>query len=429
MAPAGSPCARIVSQFSRTLTGIEIHPGANIGRRFFIDHGMGVVIGETAEIGDDVLLYQGVTLGGTGKDTGKRHPTLGNGVVVGTGAKILGNIRIGDYSKVGAGSVVVRPVPDRSTVVGIPGRVVRQSGSDRCAGARQSSRSAGPIGRRAGPASRGAGSDGQGFAAALKAYRRLFAAIALKFFRRESETRSRPVRTRDCSVHSNRAGSSVFRMIGTPASNNFRTGCSASDGDCARSHVAGDADFERDVVIAQVRQQAWIFDRADAVADSFGTNLERIPNALCVGRLSRVTGKPQSAIASLRVQIAKPQSGTFRLESSDADRDHPVADAFRGEIENGRCGFRSELADGVQDPANRNGTPRGFRHQSIEDRLQVLLLPQDHAGRERHFRIANALSGQPLEQSARDQRVIRGPAQLAIDPHVALDESREVAYT
>ncbi len=117
--------ARIVSQLSRTLTGIEIHPGARIGRRFFIDHGMGVVIGETAEIGDDVLLYQGVTLGGTGKDTGKRHPTLGNGVVIGTGAAILGNIRIGDHSKVGAGSVVVRPVPDHSTVVGIPGRVVR----------------------------------------------------------------------------------------------------------------------------------------------------------------------------------------------------------------------------------------------------------------------------------------------------------------
>ena len=96
--------ARMVSQLSRTLTGIEIHPGATIGKRFFIDHGMGVVIGETAEIGDDVLLYQGVTLGGTGKDTGKRHPTIGNGVVVGTGAKILGNIRIGDYSKIGAGS-------------------------------------------------------------------------------------------------------------------------------------------------------------------------------------------------------------------------------------------------------------------------------------------------------------------------------------
>ena len=117
--------ARMVSQFSRTLTGIEIHPGAAIGKRFFIDHGMGVVIGETAEIGDDVLLYQGVTLGGTGKVSGKRHPTIGNGVVVGTGAKILGNIRVGDYSKVGAGSVVVRPVPEQSTVVGIPGRVVR----------------------------------------------------------------------------------------------------------------------------------------------------------------------------------------------------------------------------------------------------------------------------------------------------------------
>ena len=116
--------ARVVSQFSRSLTGIEIHPGARIGRRFFIDHGMGVVIGETVEIGDDVLIYQGVTLGGTGKDTGKRHPTLGNSVVVGTGAKILGNIRIGDHVKIGAGSVVVRPVPDHSTVVGVPGRIV-----------------------------------------------------------------------------------------------------------------------------------------------------------------------------------------------------------------------------------------------------------------------------------------------------------------
>jgi serine O-acetyltransferase len=121
---------RVVSQFSRTLTGIEIHPGARIGRRFFIDHGMGVVIGETSEIGDDVLLYQGVTLGGTGKDTGKRHPTIGNGVVIGTGAKILGNIRIGDYAKVGAGSVVVRPVPDHSTVVGVPGRVVGGAETD-----------------------------------------------------------------------------------------------------------------------------------------------------------------------------------------------------------------------------------------------------------------------------------------------------------
>ena len=116
--------ARVISQFSRAVTGIEIHPGARIGRRFFIDHGMGVVIGETSEIGDDVLLYQGVTLGGTGKDTGKRHPTIGNGVVIGTGAKILGNICIGDHVKVGAGSVVVRPVPDHSTVVGVPGRVV-----------------------------------------------------------------------------------------------------------------------------------------------------------------------------------------------------------------------------------------------------------------------------------------------------------------
>jgi serine O-acetyltransferase len=116
---------RVISQFSRFFTGIEIHPGATIGRRFFIDHGSGVVIGETTEIGDDVLLYQGVTLGGTGNEKGKRHPTIGNSVVVGTGAKILGNIRIGDNVKVGAGSVVVHPVPDNSTVVGIPGRVVR----------------------------------------------------------------------------------------------------------------------------------------------------------------------------------------------------------------------------------------------------------------------------------------------------------------
>src|SRR5277367_4309540 len=121
---------RITSQFSRTVTGIEIHPGATIGRRCFIDHGMGVVIGETSEIGDDVLMYQGVTLGGTGKDTGKRHPTIGNGVVIGTGAKILGNIRIGDFVKVGAGSVVVHPVPDHSTVVGVPGRVVGEGDSE-----------------------------------------------------------------------------------------------------------------------------------------------------------------------------------------------------------------------------------------------------------------------------------------------------------
>ena len=116
---------RRISQSSRFFTGIEIHPGATIGRRFFIDHGMGVVIGETTEIGDDVLLYQGVTLGGTGGEKGKRHPTLGNRVVVGTGAKVLGNIRIGDNVKIGAGSVVVYAVPDNSTVVGVPGRVVR----------------------------------------------------------------------------------------------------------------------------------------------------------------------------------------------------------------------------------------------------------------------------------------------------------------
>jgi serine O-acetyltransferase len=122
--------ARVISQFSRSLTGIEIHPGATIGRRFFIDHGMGIVIGETAEIGDDVLMYQNVTLGGTGKQSGKRHPTIGNEVVIGTGAKILGNIKIGDHVKVGAGSVVVRSVPDHSTVVGVPGRVVGDANAD-----------------------------------------------------------------------------------------------------------------------------------------------------------------------------------------------------------------------------------------------------------------------------------------------------------
>jgi serine O-acetyltransferase len=116
---------RVISQVSRFFTQIEIHPGANIGRRFFIDHGSGVVIGETTIIGDDVLLYQGVTLGGTGGERGKRHPTLGNRVVVGTGAKVLGNIQIGDNVKIGAGSVVVHHVPDNSTVVGVPGRVVR----------------------------------------------------------------------------------------------------------------------------------------------------------------------------------------------------------------------------------------------------------------------------------------------------------------
>ena len=116
---------RIISQIGRFLTGIEIHPGATIGRRFFIDHGAGVVIGETSRIGDDVLVYQGVTLGGTGKEKGKRHPTIGNNVVIGTGAKVLGNITIGNQVKIGAGSVVIHPVPDYSTVVGVPGRVVR----------------------------------------------------------------------------------------------------------------------------------------------------------------------------------------------------------------------------------------------------------------------------------------------------------------
>jgi serine O-acetyltransferase len=116
---------RVISQFSRFFTGIEIHPGATIGRRFFIDHGMGVVIGETTEIGDDVLIYQNVTLGGTGNERGKRHPTIGNNVVIGTGAKVLGGIRIGDNTRIGAGAVVVHPAPDNSTVVGVPGRVVR----------------------------------------------------------------------------------------------------------------------------------------------------------------------------------------------------------------------------------------------------------------------------------------------------------------
>ncbi len=123
---AGIPLIpRVISQISRFFTGIEIHPGATIGRRFFIDHGMGVVIGETTEIGDDVLIYQNVTLGGTGKEKGKRHPTIGSNVVIGTGAKVLGGIVVGHNVKIGAGSVVVKPVPDNSTVVGIPGRVVR----------------------------------------------------------------------------------------------------------------------------------------------------------------------------------------------------------------------------------------------------------------------------------------------------------------
>ncbi|WP_281864918.1 serine O-acetyltransferase [Planomicrobium okeanokoites] len=120
--------ARVISQVSRFFTGIEIHPGAVIGRRFFIDHGMGVVIGETCIIGDNVTIFQGVTLGGTGKESGKRHPTLEDNVLVATGAKVLGSITIGEGSKVGAGSVVLKTVPPNSTVVGIPGKVVIQDG-------------------------------------------------------------------------------------------------------------------------------------------------------------------------------------------------------------------------------------------------------------------------------------------------------------
>ncbi len=119
---------RLLSQFTRTLTGIEIHPGARIGKGVFIDHGMGVVIGETTEIGNRCLLYQGVTLGGTGKETGKRHPTLAENVVIGAGAKVLGAIKVGANTRIGAGSVVVRDVEENSTVVGIPGRIVHQSG-------------------------------------------------------------------------------------------------------------------------------------------------------------------------------------------------------------------------------------------------------------------------------------------------------------
>ena len=119
---------RVLSQLTRNITGIEIHPGAKIGKGVFIDHGMGVVIGETSEIGDRCLLYQGVTLGGTGKDCGKRHPTLQENVVVGAGAKVLGAIQIGSNTRIGAGSVVVKNVEKNSTVVGIPGRVVHQSG-------------------------------------------------------------------------------------------------------------------------------------------------------------------------------------------------------------------------------------------------------------------------------------------------------------
>ena len=120
--------ARLVSQLSKFFTGIEIHPGATIGKRLVIDHGTGIVIGETAVIGDDCLLYQGVTLGGTGKDVGKRHPTLGNNVMVGCGAKILGPFTVGSNARIAANSVVLREVPENATVVGVPGRVVRLSG-------------------------------------------------------------------------------------------------------------------------------------------------------------------------------------------------------------------------------------------------------------------------------------------------------------
>lgn len=122
---------RIISYLTRIVTGIEIHPGAKIGRRFFIDHGEGVVIGATTIIGNDVLIYQQVTLGGTGKESGKRHPTLGNNVIVGAGAKVLGNITIGDFVRIGAGSVVVDDVPEHSTVVGVPGRVVHRAFVDK----------------------------------------------------------------------------------------------------------------------------------------------------------------------------------------------------------------------------------------------------------------------------------------------------------
>lgn len=136
--------ARILSQWSRRATGIEIHPAAVLGDRVFIDHGMGVVIGETAVVGDDVTIYQGVTLGGTGKDTGKRHPTIGSHVTISTGAKVLGPFHVGDCAKIGAGAVVLREVPVGATVVGVPGRVVKiaacpmsESGAPACVGERQ----------------------------------------------------------------------------------------------------------------------------------------------------------------------------------------------------------------------------------------------------------------------------------------------------
>jgi serine O-acetyltransferase len=120
--------ARLISQVSRFFTGIEIHPGARIGSKLFIDHGMGVVIGETCEIGDEVIIYQGVTLGGTGKEKGKRHPTIGNRVVIASGAKVLGSFTVGDNTNIGANSVVLREIPPNSTVVGIPGRIVKRNG-------------------------------------------------------------------------------------------------------------------------------------------------------------------------------------------------------------------------------------------------------------------------------------------------------------
>src|ERR1700704_4113457 len=120
--------ARLFSQSARWVTGIEIHPGAEIGKRLFIDHGMGVVIGETAVVGDDVTIYQGVTLGGTGKEKGKRHPTILNRVVIGTGAQVLGNITVGDNSRVGAASVVIDDVPENSTIVGVPGHIIFRNG-------------------------------------------------------------------------------------------------------------------------------------------------------------------------------------------------------------------------------------------------------------------------------------------------------------
>ena len=120
--------ARLISQWARWMTGVEIHPGAQIGKRLFIDHGMGVVIGETAIVGDDVTIYQGVTLGGTGKDKGKRHPTILSDVVIGTGAQVLGNITVGVNSRVGAASVVIDDVPDNSTIVGVPGHIIFRNG-------------------------------------------------------------------------------------------------------------------------------------------------------------------------------------------------------------------------------------------------------------------------------------------------------------